>query len=121
MKLVEKFTDCKYCGKHFKKIRSSREFCSNLCRSSYRRSNNRPGKWMENGYIVIYSGDGNGIKEHVFKMEKKIKRKLKRNEVVHHINGIRDDNRMCNLLLMTNGEHSRLHRQQEIAANKKLF
>ena len=42
-------------------------------------------------------------------MEEKIGRKLFRNECVHHINEIRNDNRIENLQLMTLCEHAKLH------------
>ena len=49
--------------------------------------------------------------EHRFIMEQHLKRKLKRNEVVHHINGDKLDNRIENLQIMTLSEHSRFHQK----------
>lgn len=52
------------------------------------------------GYVDI-SVSGSRIAEHRAIMETKIGRKLRKGENVHHINGIRDDNRPENLELWT--------------------
>lgn len=77
-------------------------------------------KVMHNGYVRIYfpdhpKADKRGwILEHDLIMECNIGRWLKPNEVVHHKNRIKNDNRIENLQLMTNSEHMRLHRLEKI-------
>lgn len=52
------------------------------------------------------------VKRAVLVFEGVIGRKLSRQEHLHHINGVRDDDRPENLVIMTNSEHARLHRKQ---------
>lgn len=58
-----------------------------------------------NGYRRV----GNKL-EHRVLMEEHLGRALLPNEAVHHINGIKDDNRLENLVVLTRGEHIRLHK-----------
>lgn len=113
--------ECEYCGTTYVPQRKTTRYCSIACKSKARIGKARSAFWYENGYRVLSLGDGVGIKEHIKIMQDHIGRKLKANEVVHHRNGIRDDNRLRNLQLLTRGEHSRLHREKEKKAEIKHF
>ena len=70
----------------------------------------------DNGYVNILckghpGADKDGyVLEHRLIMEKHLGRYLTNNEHTHHINRIRDDNRIKNLQLCTsNSEHMRIH------------
>lgn len=69
-----------------------------------------------NGYVYLHEpnhphANCNGyVAEHRFLMEEEIERYLTKNEVVHHINGIVDDNRIENFKLMTGFNHRSFHK-----------
>ena len=102
-------------------------------RNQFRENNSswKGGKRInEQGYVEIYSPNEahtrpNGYaREHILVAEKMLGRRLKfysvgdkRNEVVHHINGIKTDNREENLLVLTAQEHTKLHN----AVTKKMI
>lgn len=72
-------------------------------------------KKRKDGYIAVYfpdhpkSNKDGYIMEHDLVMECYIGRWIQNDEVVHHINKNRSDNRIENLKLMTKSEHSRFH------------
>lgn len=121
--MTGKIKRCKYCGKEFYSTRNN--FCSKECVSNYR-SDNYINKKMyeENGYNVVhirgYNKKGN-VKVHRLIMEQHLGRNLTKNEVVHHIDGNKKNNDISNLKVMTRGEHSKYHREEEIKNGKDLF
>ena len=71
-----------------------------------------------NQYKIIVV-DGIKIPEHRYVAESFLGRKLKKGEVVHHINGDKADNRIENLQVMTMAEHTRLHKIGKHPIHKK--
>lgn len=61
------------------------------------------------GYIAITRGENKGRLEHIVVMEEALGRKLEKNEVVHHIDGNKENNDISNLMVMDYREHARMH------------
>lgn len=73
----------------------------------------------EHGYIMIktenhHRADKRGyVKRSVIIAENMLKRQLNNNEIVHHINRIKSDDREENLIVVTKSDHAKLHRKNE--------
>ena len=73
-----------------------------------------------NGYHVYTKGENVDRLVHVVIIEQLIKRPLRKDEVVHHRNGVKTDNRIENLEIMTRSEHSAYHaRRRDFLRDKK--
>lgn len=75
---------------------------------------------MLNGYRVIYlpahpramkGGNWDGyVYEHIVVAEKSLNKALRPDEIVHHLDGERANNRSSNLLILNRGQHAKLHK-----------
>lgn len=75
----------------------------------------KPFQITTNGYVIIHipvhplaSKDGY-VMQHRLVMEEHLGRYLSHEEIVHHRNGIKNDNEIENLEVMTNAEHTTMH------------
>ena len=128
---------CENCNNEFIARRSQKgRFCSYRCTfakvGKRGKGKNSPG-WKggrykgTDGYIYIHTPEHQNAKpsgyfaEHRLVMETKLGRSLLREEVVHHLNHIPNDNRPENLMLIeSNAKHSSYHRKlHPYARNEK--
>lgn len=102
---------CQHCRQSFvahnARRRYTPRFCSLQCLGLSRRQEKVA---QSEGYVYVRDEDGNEILEHRLVVERRLGRKLQPDEHVHHVNKVRPDNRDENLVVMKNGDHSRMHR-----------
>lgn len=111
---------CARCGKELrlKPSQAAIQYCSKQCEAAARTK--RPIDRMHNGklakkdhygYVMIYEPNhpnksfGGFVYEHRHVVEQAFGRYLASDEQVHHINGVKDDNRIDNLQVLSEREH----------------
>lgn len=124
---------CQVCGSEFRRSPSVANYtkllyCSKPCegrgrmrRALDREHNGRPALLDIKGYVRIFEPDhpnamnGGWMFEHRWVMEQQLGRHLTQSEHVHHVNGVKDDNRPENLEVLGHAEHSRLTQRERKA------
>ena len=106
--------NCEWCNKKHNKNR----FCSILCRNRYIASkNNNGGSIDKDGYKIIRILNKK-YREHRYIIEIHLKRKLEKNEIVHHKDGNKLNNKIDNLEVIDRSLH--LKKYHNNAWNKGL-
>ena len=100
-------------------IRRKLHFCNQDCFNKYfseRRKGHNSTSWKngrhiaKDGYVFIYKPEYSKSKsdyvlEHRYIMSEHLGRKLEADEIVHHLNGVRHDNRIENLMVVSRKTH----------------
>jgi endogenous inhibitor of DNA gyrase (YacG/DUF329 family) len=114
---------CEQCGKEFERppsfeSRQVARFCSRGCEAASRikrplgrEHNGRPAALDTAGYVRVFEPEhphayGGWVFEHRLVVERELGRHLEPDEHVHHVNGIKGDNRLENLKVMSHSQHS---------------
>lgn len=85
------------------------------------------GRYIDmSGYVIVripesspyypMANTGNRIFEHRLVIAQKVGRCLLKREIVHHLNGLKDDNRPENLCIVDNKNHNKLSLIQQLRA-----
>jgi hypothetical protein len=122
---------CEACGKDFKPLRQENRFCSNRCKGRGLRGEKshawKGGPTARKSYVNVKAEPDDPIAwamryestdyvpEHRLVMARYLGRPLTKDELVHHVNGLRYDNRLANLQLWRNGHPNGQNVEDQIA------
>ena len=126
--------NCLNCGKKFKARiayikKGGAKYCGRSCYGVHSQKdggrNLKEGKHLHRGYVFVRKLDhphqsGGNVPEHRLVVEEKIGRYLRPDEHVHHVNHIKNDNRIENLMVVNNKEHRELHAKRYLFLGEQL-
>lgn len=110
---IKKRHPCQTCGIL---IDYRSKFChKHAVKKAERHYNWKGGTTKCRGYILVFKPDhpravgrGGYVREHFLVWEQGHGKSIPEGWVIHHINGIKSDNRLCNLVAMPNKKHNKL-------------
>ncbi len=117
---------CLACGVEFNvpNCFKNAKFCCIKCRDSAPKPKGsfsprwKGGIWRQgSGYLYINLGENKSKPLHRYLYEKYHKTQLSENDIVHHINGNKLDNRIENLMVMTRAEHIIYHKTKPVTGS----
>jgi len=121
--------NCEECGEVFYAARYKKQrFCSYVCSGTANRRLRKAGfngkdnprfnmgMCVHKGRAMVCCADGSVLWYSRALMAGKMKRLLRSDEIVHHVNGDGSDDRVENLMIVTRAEHLNIHRHELEAA-----
>jgi len=104
---------CSFCGNNLKRRKCNTDgyknyYCNKKCEAKHRtfgENTELKGSYTDMGGYKYHKINGKYRAEHRIVVEREIGRTLESYEFIHHLNGIRKDNRIENLTIVTNKTH----------------
>ena len=118
-------TNCEQCGQPIERPPchiKSHTFCSTKCLGIWNaqtRCGDRCARWNggkytnPDGYLFTRQEDGSYRQDHRLEVERHLGRRLTSDEIIHHIDGNKQNNLYSNLMIVTRSEHAKIHKEMK--------